>query len=109
MGVVEGFGRVVECFARWLLEWKWCEGSHVNTPVGLRMENDSRKSCEPPSALETVARIDAQMSRGESRMELALKKVFGKPRGKVGTKKSLWKVTWKSWQNCTDVWGEVAW
>ena len=36
----------------------------MNTPVGLRMENDSRKSCEPPSALETVARIDAQMSRG---------------------------------------------
>ena len=77
---------MVECFARWLLEWKRCEGSHVNTPVGLRMENDSRKSCEPPSALETVARIDAQMSQGESRMELALKivKVFGKSRGKVG-------------------------
>ena len=61
----------------------------MNTPVGLRMENDSRKSCEPPSALETVARIDAQMSRGHG----------------VGTKKSLWKVPWKSWQNCTDVWG----
>jgi hypothetical protein len=46
------------------------------------MENDSRKSCEPPSALETVARIDAH--KCPEVMELALKKVFGKSRGKVG-------------------------